>query len=122
MGWLTIRNTDVSVLDILDAIAEDGSCEKIIRRFPSMFPDDIASAAATARYLILYHWAICRSPELALQRRVSGKSRLEADWSWRDELELKRLFREGAGIENIARIFKCPEIDITNRLKRLNMI
>lgn len=124
MGWLKINETGVSVLDILEMLAENKSPDDIVRRYPLLSFGDIASAAATARYLILYHWAVCRCPESALSpdRRITDRTKPIGKWTPRDDLELTILFRSGASVENMARIFVTGKTDITERLKRLNLM
>lgn len=123
MAWLRIENTDVSVLDILEMLAENRTVDDILRRFPDLSRHDIASAAATARSLIIYHWAVCRSPDSALrpERRESAISKDLNRWSPQEELELAGLFRCGATIEEMARIFMTMKTDIIECLKRLDM-
>jgi hypothetical protein len=124
MGWLRLENTDVSVLDILEMLAENRSTDEILRRFPSISRTDIASAAATARYLIIYHWAVCRSPDSALlpDRRELVPTSRGGNWSPQEELELARLFRSGSSIDDMARIFITMKTDIIECLKRLNLM
>jgi hypothetical protein len=124
MGWLRIRNTDVSVLDVLDMLAEDRSFDEIIGRYPSVSSADIAAAAAMARYLIIYHWAVCRAPDSALlpDPRQPGGTKVAGSWSTQKERELTELYRTGASVGDIARILMMRQTEIVERLKALNMI
>ena len=121
MGWLRIRNTEVSILDVLELLAKGDRVSSILTRFPCLTEADIAHSAAVARAVIIGHWAFCSSPETVLTRKrfMAGSLRQSNIWTEDEDTELIKLIDSGATINDITRLLLRLRTDITDRLGRL---
>ena len=124
MQWLEIRNTRVSVLEVLESISAGCSAKDILLRYPNLVSDDIAHCAEVAKHVIVYHWAVCSAPQAALDQNtvVFQIEPPSASWSSEQETELTMLVASGASAERAARILMKSKQDITQCLKRLKAI
>ncbi len=122
MGWLRIRNTGVSVLDVLELLAEGSRISSILARFPRLTETDIADSAAIARAVIIGHWVFCNSPETVLRREHFRPNSLRQSniWTEDEDMELIKLIDSGATINDVTRILLRLRADITDRLSRLD--
>ncbi|MEW6412673.1 MAG: DUF433 domain-containing protein [Candidatus Zixiibacteriota bacterium] len=114
---LNIRDTGVSILEILDLMALGLRYETILGRYPGLVAEDIAYAAATARYLIIRYWAACGEP-LTESIPAGGRPGREG-WSIDEEAELVNLYRSGATVAEIGRILRRSSAEAEKRLKEL---
>ncbi len=120
MGWLEIRNTGVSTLDVLEAMAQGMGIERILIRFPTLLASDIADSAAVARFVIIRYGG--PGNELRTGSRVDQferECRKTGRWSEDEETELMGLMSSGASPENAARILMRMKKDVADKLNAL---
>ena len=122
MGWLRIRSTQVSVLDVLEALAKGEAIRDILARFPCLTENDIACCADIARSIIVGHWALCDSPARVLPRGRQGANarRQSLAWTPDEDAELIRLNESGATINDITRLLMRLKTDVASRLERID--
>jgi uncharacterized protein (DUF433 family) len=122
MGWLKIRDTEISVLDILELISQGQGIAGILVRLPGLAPTDIAGAAAVARSILIHHWAQCRSPEVVMRYNLMAAPawRKSEAWTEDEDDELVGLADNGASLDNIARILLRGQSDVAQRLEKLS--
>ena len=111
-GWLKIRDTGVSVLEVLDLLSRGYTRRDVRRRLPPLTDKDISLALSVAHDFILQTLVmslfghcppVYRQPET-----LDGKSEHDLPDSLRDEV--KRLCRYGATKAAIARLLQItPE-------------
>lgn len=119
MEWLEIRDTDVSILDVLEAISEGSGTDGVLARFPRLEAGDVAHSAAMALRIIVRHWAQCWKPEaiVAEDRRVKAEFRKPTGWTEDEKVELLKLLGNGATVEQMGRIFLRMRAEISACLK-----
>ncbi len=119
MGWLDIRNTKVSVLDVLEVLSKGNDTKAVLGQFPALLAADVADSAATALRIIIHHCAQCRITESALaeDRRIRMEHPKPGGWTDDEKLELANLLKSGASIEHLARIFLTMNSEILTILK-----
>ena len=122
MSWLRIRDTSVSVLDVLELLAEGKRVSNILTRFPCLTESDIALSAEIARSVIVGHWALCERPEKVLPRGCleAAESLRSTAWTPDEDAELIKLLESGATISDMTRLLLRPGTDIASRLERIN--
>ncbi len=114
---LNIRDTGISILEILDLMARGLGYEAIIGKYPMLLSADIAYAAATARHLIIRYWAACGEVSDAVM--PIREKRSPQSWTADEDIELLRLFQSGAGQADLARLLRRTNSDIKHRLDKL---
>ncbi|UCE25128.1 MAG: hypothetical protein JSU74_03510 [Candidatus Zixiibacteriota bacterium] len=124
MEWLEIRNTNVSVLDVLELLSKGNGTEAVLRQLPGLVAADVAYSAAMALRIIIHHWAQCRMPESVLfedRRTVTEYPRL-VGWNENEKLELLKLLENGATVEQLARIFLTMSSEISAVLEKTDSL
>lgn len=116
-----IRDTGVGVLDILDMIAQGRGYDSILNKYPQLRFDDIGSAAAAARDIIIHHSIVCRVPQSSGLNAQEALSRDNQTWSEDENLELRQLYRNGATTSEMARIFLRSRSEIERHMIRLRI-
>lgn len=107
---LEIRDTGVSILDVLELIARGRGYDSILNRYPQISFFDIGFAAATARDIIV-----------RLGTAATPLAREDAAWTESETRELVKLYRSGASPEKMSRIFLRSKDEIERRLTQLTI-
>ncbi|UCG61229.1 MAG: hypothetical protein JSV52_13040 [Candidatus Zixiibacteriota bacterium] len=124
MRWLEIRNTGVSILDVLEAISEGLGIESILVRFPGLLASDIAESAAVVRFFLIRSGSkpVPSAPPRAGNYHSVRRQLKKGHWSKDEESELVKLISCGASPDNAARILMRMRADVYIKLEGLKNV
>jgi len=118
---LIIRDTGISILDILKGISRGQSYREIIDAYPLLTIDDIKYAGDVALDIIhknlindYLHLAGCSK---YYQKKKDFHILTGRDWSKEDKKEIIKLFQNKVAVKHIARLLLRDQSDILLLLK-----
>ncbi|MFQ5452931.1 MAG: DUF433 domain-containing protein [Candidatus Zixiibacteriota bacterium] len=131
-NWLEIRNTGVSILDILELLSKGNSFKEVLKKYPQLTPQDIKYTAFAAHDFIIRHLVFDTIFEINhkmdrifidLQSIISERNQNKLlKWSKDEDNELVYLFQSGGKFKDIASILQRPQNNIKARLKELGLL
>lgn len=126
--WLKIRDTDISILDILKFLEKGFSDKQIVEKYPQINYQDIKNAAKIAHDFIVKHliydalYDVYGRINSMLDKRFyqPDENYLKSSESWTEdeEKELLRLYQSRANIKDISYILQRPSKDVKLMLKK----
>jgi uncharacterized protein (DUF433 family) len=133
---VTIRDTGVSVAQVLKLISQGYSSDQILKANPRLIMSDIMAAADLARQVIeslqdeyqqieIHHeisFAFSRGQFVSMEKLRERYPRAYIEWSDREDQQLADMFQKGATIDGIARQHQRQPGAIQARLRRLKLI
>ncbi|NOY87899.1 MAG: DUF433 domain-containing protein [FCB group bacterium] len=129
--WLKIRDTDISILDILKLLGKGFSNEQIVEKYPQINYQDIKYAAKMAHDFIVKHliydalYDVYNRIDSMLDKRFyqPNENYLKSPESWTkdEEEELIQLYQYRADIKDISQILLRSPQDIEQQLKKLGV-
>ncbi|MEW5995523.1 MAG: DUF433 domain-containing protein [Candidatus Zixiibacteriota bacterium] len=133
---ITIRNTGISLTDVLKLMAQGLTYGQIVKQYPSLIISDLMACAKTAADLI-ERYIIPQGPiQVCGEVRVAARDgrfqsleelrkkhpRAFERWTEAEEKKLVELYRGGQRIGDIARVMQRLPGGIRARLVRLGLI
>ncbi|MCX6835091.1 MAG: DUF433 domain-containing protein [candidate division Zixibacteria bacterium] len=133
---IRIRDTGVSVTDVLRLISEGYAYDQILRAYPKLNMGDIMAAADLARQVVeamtdehdeieIHHsisFVFSKGKIIALEKLREEFPRAYLDWSDREDQALADMFHKGAKINDIAKRHQRQPGAIHVRLVRLGLM
>jgi len=131
-----IRDTGVTVVEVLNELAQGYNCDQIVKNIPKLSISDILGSVKFASEVIGQHItsedAIVINGEIVLRahnRKLVDLTEIRKEyprayeaWATNEDNQLADLFRRGHGIKEIAKQLQRQEGAITSRLKKLELI
>jgi uncharacterized protein (DUF433 family) len=131
-----IRDTGVSVAQVLQLISEGYAYDQILRANPALNMGDIMAAAELARQIVeamadehdeiaIHHsitFAFAKGKIIALEKLREEFPRAYMEWSDRVDQALSDMYRKGGKINDIAKRHQRQAGAIHTRLVRLGLI
>lgn len=130
MKPLNIRNTGLSVLDILELFGRGYDIKSILAKYPEISEEDIKNISQTAYDYILEKMILDKIAEFERNFEKSNKdtvpdfnsnTHFPNIWSKDNEQELSSLYKNGAELSEISRIFQCSKKIIENKISELKL-
>lgn len=126
---LEIRNSGVSVMDVLELISRGFTYERILFILKGLTYDDIFHAAKIAKEIVEFHSTFKFSSLEKTSRQYPGLRRIRQQYprayeKWRDEEEsyLGCKYSEGLSIQELTEILHRQPGAIRSRLRRLGLV
>ena len=126
---LEIRNTGVSVMDVLELIWQGFTYERILFTLKNLTYEDIFRAVKTAKEIVEVHLAFKFSSLEKTSQQYPGLEEIRrqhprAYEKWLDEEDtyLKCKYSEGLSIQELAEILHRQPGAIRSRLRRLGLV
>ena len=130
---ILIRDTGVSVLDILNLMSRGSTYKQIIAKYPQITMADVMATAQLSKEVIecilIDTNNICLESEIRLNTKVlnitqirSKHPRAYEKWDTQEDRSLTELFRKGHKINQLAEILQRQPGAIGSRLKQLGLI
>jgi len=130
---ILIRDTGISVLDILNLLSRGSTYKQVIALYPQITMADIMSTAQLAKEVIecilVDTSNICLESEIRLNTKVLNITQIRAKhprayekWDAQEDRSLIELFRKGNRIGQLAEILQRQPGAIGSRLKHLGLI
>lgn len=114
---LQLRDTGISVLDVLDMISQGYTYEQILFSFRQLSYNDIFLAARKAKRQLESHAKV--DPIAAIRRT---HPRAYEKWTEEEEERLKKGFEEGLTTKELSRDLQRQQGGVEARLRRLGLL
>ena len=126
---LEIRNTGVSITDILELISHGSSYERILFTFKGLTYEDIFHAVKIAKEFVEVHSAFkfsilekARQQHPNLEKIRQQHPRAYEKWLDEEDIYLKDKYSEGLSVEELAELLRRQPGAIRSRLRRFRLM